>query len=251
MFGARAAPVMRPAAGGGGAYVQALALSFDGSNDYATFGAVAPMAGAPNDASTDRLISLWIKTSASGGTFIGKGTESAGQYQWLLYLSSGAVRGLVGDNFFGSGGSIANGAWHHVAFGVHTVSAVRTAQMWIDGVSGGSTTAGSRTVTSDWLLGGLRNNNNTDVTDNCACRINNLTMWSGAQGVINIANLVASLRATGKPTDPNLDAQAAYLKLWAKTGDGDTYPTLTDSVAGNNGTCTNMAGSGNIVSDVV
>lgn len=249
MFGiSGAASVARPASTP--AYVSAKSVLFDGSNDYVNFGAITPMAGAPNDASTDRLIHLWLKTSAGGGTFIGKGLESAGQYQWLMYISSGGVRCLVGDNFFGSGSGVTNAAWHSVALGVHTVSGTRTAQCWVDGVSIGTTAAGSRVVTNDWLLGGLRDNNNTDVTDNCACRLNNLTMWAGAQGVISIANLVTTLRATGKPTDPNLDAQATYLKFWAKLGDGDTFPTLTDSKGGNNGTCTNMVDAAtNIVTD--
>ena len=129
-----------------------LSTEFDGSNDYVTLGTPAGMAGAPDDASVDKCFSFWFKTtnSAYGRWLISQAEDSTGQYKWGVQNLFGQLRIWCGGGLIDTTGTAyEDGAWHHIAVSVRTVSSVRTVQVWVDGVSEGTNTSTiSRTFTA-------------------------------------------------------------------------------------------------------
>lgn len=239
--GAMGAAVTKPISSAG--YVAAKCIEFAGGNDYVTLGLVPEFEGAPNDG-TARCLSFWVKTTNNNyGLFlIGKGDNLSSTFQWAIQLLFGELAVWVGGGI-SYGATVNDGAWHHIAVSVRSTT---TMQFWIDGVSQGTNTAyGALADERSWLVGAIRDSDDTDYTGNIDAKITNLTMWSG--GSFD-GTKVTELYNSGVPADPNTHSLAANLVGWWKFGDDDTYPTLTDSVNGNNGTMTNM-NSGDIVTD--
>lgn len=230
-----------------------LSTEFDGSNDYVTLGTPAGMAGAPNDSSVDKCFSFWFKTTNStyGRWLISQAEDSTGQYKWGVQNLFGQLRIWCGGGLIDTTGTAyEDGAWHHIAVSVRTVSSVRTVQVWVDGVSEGTNTAyNSASTTADWIVAAVRTTAGGSLQDFLDVKICELTFWSGA---VNSAAMgpteIAELYNGGTTTDPTTHSKAAYLVNYWKGGDGDTHPTWTDSVGSDDGTMVNMS-SADFVAD--
>ena len=57
------------------------------------------------------------------------------------------------------------------------------------------------------------------------------------------ASEVTEIYNAGKPADISKHSASADLISWWRMGDGDTFPTITDQVASNDGTMTNAEAS--------
>jgi hypothetical protein len=230
-----------------------LSTEFDGSNDYVTLGTPAGMAGAPDDAAVDKCFSFWFKTtnSAYGRWLISQAEDSTGQYKWGVQNLFGQLRIWCGGGLIDTTGTAyEDGAWHHIAVSVRTVSSVRTVQVWVDGVSEGTNTAYNfASTTADWIVAAVRTTAGGSLQDFLDVKICELTFWSGA---VNSAAMgpteIAELYNGGTTTDPTTHSKAAYLVNYWKGGDGDTHPTWTDSVGSDDGTMVNMS-SADFVAD--
>lgn len=127
------------------------ALNFDGTNDYVDCGAVAT---SDLDALT---VECWVKTVDLGdGGILGQWHASNGT-AWQLALSGGQFDWQVVDKdnntFRVNSGALLASAWYHVA-GTYS-SETGTIELWVNGASVASDTAGSlvKKTTSDVEMG--------------------------------------------------------------------------------------------------
>jgi prepilin-type N-terminal cleavage/methylation domain-containing protein len=144
--------------GPGGAYP--LALQLDGTNDYISMAHAGALNAYP------LTVTLWVKTGANDAAYRGIVTKyllGSGN-GWSLHYKSGDslnwyFKDLSSHAFGGgdgiSGGSIADGAWHHLAM----VVSPSGLQMYRDATPQGSIawtgTAGATSTTESLMIGNL------------------------------------------------------------------------------------------------
>lgn len=233
------------------ALTNGLSLSFDGSNDIVNLGKPANM---DLTVGTSKFtVSKWFKRGEAGDFerhLGGKARMGPGGQVGVVTgaTAAEAVEALVYGGENTSGGNIAPGGvfgWHCYSMSINGA----TARLYLDGTQVGSTFAvgaGPWETTADWLIGATRYNDNTDTGYPWKGSIDEVTYWS--DDLTTAQHVELCQRA--KPMNPLAHSKVANLIHWYRMGDGDTYPTITDRVGSANGTCQNMAGAGNITSDV-
>lgn len=226
-------------------------LSFDGSNDIVNLGKPANM---DLTVGTSKFsISKWFKRGEAGDfeRHLGGKARMVGGGQVGVVTgvrADEAIEALVygGENTFG--GTIAPGGvfgWHCYSMSINGA----TSRIYLDGTQVGSTFAvgaGPWETTADWLIGANRFADNTDTGYPWKGSIDEVTYWS--DDLTDAQHRELCQRT--KPMNPKAHSKAVNLIHWYRMGDGDTYPTITDRAGSANGTCQNMAGAGNITSDV-
>jgi hypothetical protein len=135
-------------------------------------------------------------------------------------------------------------AWIHVRVEYDSDSDTNDPSIWINNVASTifEVTTPSGTADSDasdsFLIGESSTSGN-----NLHAHVDEVSLWSKT-GVTGLYN-------SGLPTDlSDHDDYDTYCISWYRMGDGDTYPTLTDSKGDNDATMVNMA-SDDIVDDVI
>ena len=112
--------------GGGGSFVNALAGSFDGSDDYLDCGTVSTLSSASTFS-----VSAWYKKASAGGggLIIGSGTiTTPAERFYIEHFSNNTI--YVGyDTTFASFSATADTDWHHVAY----VRSSGTHKLYYDG----------------------------------------------------------------------------------------------------------------------
>lgn len=197
-----------------------------------------------NLATTAFTWAIWFKYAASGRILSCRVSAGA---QFDLSLAADALSCVMGDNFFSGGSGVADGNWHHVVCTARNEGGASCiARMFLDGNTSSiaNTVAGSLTNTTiDWLVGHMRNTNNTDYAFGAASNMNfaHLTAWSvGFTGTES-----AELYNGGVPMNPELHSRAAFLNTYMPLGSspGDQAPILVSEVGTvvgtmvNTGTC--------------
>jgi len=119
-------------------------LEFDGVNDYVAIADAATL----DFGLADFSVSVWIKTSASSGAYLGKRDVTVGVVTgFILYLSSSKpgflVSNAAGNTFVTGTTSVNDDEWHHVV-GVRIGST--THRIYLDGVLEATTSGTARNV---------------------------------------------------------------------------------------------------------
>jgi hypothetical protein len=204
-------------------------VAFDGSNDYVTMGDV--LGFEYTDAFS---ISFWAKTVAAGDWFISKldgslrgygmTVATLGEFRFFLYTTS------VNSVSVKTEKTINDGHWHHLTATYSGSGTAAGVTLYVDGY------AVSTVITDDDLLGG------TIIT---AAEFNISGRTNGAAGILlgNVdetsvynaelsAAEVLAIFNGGNPIDLESLPSASKLVSWWRMGEGDTYPTLIDQIAG-------------------
>lgn len=242
---------------------------FDGVDEYAEV--TSPSFQGDTAASNGRTFSCWFKLNGTATTnqiasFGGPAYGPTYHGFWtLLGRVNGANYNLRVQSRIQNGSSFAPtqltsltttslsaGTWYHL---VYTTTSAQAMAAWINGVSQ-TMTVDSGSAIGHWFgdLGitgtrkfvvGTAYNDGTYSSNYLNGYLDEVTMWNK-----NIsASEVAELYNSGSPVDPTGVSFAANLDSYWRMGDGDTYPTLTDSANGDDLTMVNME-SGDIQTDV-
>ena len=227
-------------------------VSFDGSNEFVEIDAVRTALAT----TTVGTWSCWIKpvdaTPATFATPVSFGdTDSVGVSVLETRIETNGKAGFQGV-FAGSTkwyittdvAAFSDAVWTHIAVVQDGVSPV----IYVNGVAVAQTFVGSADKTwwfnSDANLDngrfGVRNTNSAGNTNFFNGSIGSTTFWNTNLSAAQITTLYNS----GQAILPiaNLPAYANVVSHF-NMGLGDTFPTLTDGVGGNNGTMTNQEAS--------
>lgn len=230
----------------GSSFTNTHSIAFGGTDEYITIGQPTEVAAYDSDLTT-LTISLWFKTSSasSTNTLYSVATTATPSNFRIFTTTSGVIRNIIGGTTIDAGSGYADGAWHHYVISIRDAS---TFEAWVDGSSVATGNPGGSAAPSsiDFIIGGRRGANNTDITQCFVGSMNQLTIWD--TGFVTAD--VTALRTSSKPNDPRNHSKAANLKHWLPLGTGDTFSTCTNRInASYNGTMTNME-SGDITADV-
>ncbi|GAB3586762.1 LamG-like jellyroll fold domain-containing protein [Hymenobacter daeguensis] len=203
------------------------ALAFDGTDDYVTI----PHNNAFN-LTTAISLEAWVRTTSTAEQYITTKTENS----WYLAVNGAGTQAgkasfylngpsSVGGWLYGTT-NIADGHWHHVA-GTYDGT---TLKIFVDGVLQNSRTAAGlvQTGTSPVLIG-ARPASKWNGT------IDEVRIWSTDRS----AQIAADMRAQATVPTTGLVAYYAFDQGTAK-GANTAVTSLTDAVAGRNGTLTNF-----------
>lgn len=230
------------------AFANAYSTSFDGVNDYVTFGNNYTF-----EISQAFSVSFWCKPNNLAATrcLVSKCSNDANVYGWNIQhvITTGAIQLQMRS----SGGTLP----------VHAFTTALTAGVWqhiVVTYAGGSNINGGRcyrnavigdTPASSALTGSFANTANFTLGAR-----NTVFPYSGYMDEVMVWNKalsqaeVTELYNGGSPYDPiDHSAYNNLLSYW-RMGDGDTYPTINDNKDAINGTMTNMVGASNFVLDV-
>lgn len=243
----------RGGAGGGSStpFTNTKSISFDGSDDVVSIGKPSDMNLTPGV--SNFTMSLWFKRGEAGDFerhLGGKATmDSGGQVGVVAGVRADEqIEALAygGENTHGGDiGGFVHG-WHY--YGLSLVGP--SGFLYLDGRQVGPSFvvgSGPWSTTPSWLIGGSRGltDTSTEVWYPFKGNIDEVTFWSTAFTAAEHNELFHA----GDPMSPRSHSKAANLIHWYRMGDGDTYPTILDQVGGATGTCQNMAGAANIVTD--
>jgi len=228
----------------------------DGSNEYVEIGNVAALDFDYLDAFS---VSAWIRLNSNGAYVIASKMAASSTYRgWALETASGPSLQFSMYNDFTGGNRmsvrttsiIPAGAsqsyystWHHVVMTKTSgSSAASSVKLYIDGVE-----ITSKTVNFDTLTATTLNTASAQIgrrSDGSALYFNgNLDDVAVYNKELSAAE-VTTIFNSYDPPDLTVTGPTANLVGYWKLGDGDTYPTATDSSAsGNNGTYTNTESS--------
>ncbi len=227
--------------------VNTKSLSFAGDNDYVTIGQPSDLEWDPD--AKECTIDLWFKpTDNTNQRFlVAKAKMETVSVSYVIAQNNdGTVYAIVGGGN-GNGGSLVAGTWNHILLTVRNVGGIYTAFLFLNGAQVAEILAGPLQNTDvDWMVGAARWNDNVSDSYPFLGLEQNVSWWNGAFTDAQVTERYAG----GKPQDPRRHSRAGVLLHWLPLGQGDTYPTMTDRKGSANGTCTNMAGAGVIVSDV-
>jgi hypothetical protein len=195
----------------------------------------------------DRTYSFWMKTPG-GGQVMGKSDWSGG-HGLKIYTSGGY---LYFELEATSGNEVRVGAtttwisddvWLHCVIVVPAPADATTMKIYINGVdrtlstlSNNLTSGDDTTDPAEPFLFGLITTNGSTPFDG---HMDEIGIYNSALSAGDVADLYNSF----SPPDPTgLSSWSSNIGYW-RMGDGDTYPTLTDSGNGtsNDGTMTNMS----------
>lgn len=242
----------RTSAGAGSTpFTNTKSVSFDGSDDVVSIGKPSDMNLTPGV--SNFTMSLWFKRGEAGDFerhLGGKATMDSGGQVGLVagVRADEQIEALAygGENTHGGDiGGFVHG-WHY--YGVTLIGP--SGFLYEDGRQVGPSFvvgSGPWPTTPSWLIGGSRGltDTSTEVWYPFKGNIDEVTFWSTAFTAADHLELFHA----GDPMSPRTHTKAGNLIHWYRMGDGDTYPAIIDQVGGATGTCQNMAGAGNIVTD--
>jgi len=217
--------------GGGTPYLNTYSLDFDGVDDVLTL--ASPMATS----GTDWSVSMWIKTSQTGGnrtilsvTGGGLGASRYIKVNWnkLNFDSS--------DNTFDITSVLVvnDGAWHNIVFTYNYTSGAW--KLYIDGALDTSKTATTGQDIPNW--------NSFASRQGARFYAGNLDECAYFNTELSLSDIAIT------STSPTVDLTSLNPVGWWRNGDDATYPTIPDvGSGGNSATMVNMV-SGDIVADV-
>ncbi len=219
-------------------FANPLSTQFDGVNEYVTH------AGSLVSASAG-TIDLWVKVLSFGSGAARMIFSDSGGYIQLQQILS-----ATGQYRFGifSGGARYSGTvtlilntWYHL---VCVWSSGVVPKLYVNKtLYAGPVVAGAiGDVTLPFSTGGLA----AIATTHSNIVLNLWNVWNKAFTQAEVDELYDT--NAGKPMNPNLHSAAANLTHYYRSGNGDTYPTITDNKGSSNGTMTNME-AGDFVSD--
>jgi len=214
-------------------------LDFDGVNDYVTMGDVL---NAYMEWNVAFSVSFWMNAdSISSVLSLVSKQDTSDDYRGLnIYTQSSKIRAsLTRENSTGKkivvngGTTLSNSIWYHIAL---TYDGSANASGMLIYVNGAVETM---TIVSDGLDGTTTNSANFEIAARDGSGlpfdgdIDDVALIASELSAANVSTIYNS----GQPNDISGFSPIGYWKM----GDGDTYPTITDSGSGsNNGTMTNM-----------
>ncbi len=233
---------------GASGFSNTLSTRFDGVDDYVTMGDVASLRFDYNDAFS---FSFWLNRTTSSDTtcILARADKDSPFSGYVILIVANKIyfrlRNNSSNNFFITGTvDIPNNTWTHYVVTYDGSNSVSGMKLYKNGASETVTTTSNGTVSSFASL---------SLPFNLATRHNlpNIA-YSGGMDEVSAYNVelsasdVTTIYNSGVPND--LTGTSGLVSWW-RMGDGDTFPTITDNVASNNGTMTNMS-SGNFISNV-
>lgn len=201
-----------------------------------------------------RTISFWAKWTASGTqTLIGKIDEGTTYTGYQIVTNAGKlevwlINDQTGANYLAvqTNSTFNTGAWRHICVTYNGGSAASGVKIYVDGALQATTTlqdtlSASIITTAALYFGGRATSTSHQYYDGS---IDDVVFYDRVFTAAEVFWLYA-----GGPRDLSTWGPTSNLIGRWRMGDGDTYPTLTDSSSGgHNGTMTNMS-AGSIVSD--
>ena len=209
----------------------------DGSNEYIVVGNVAALQFERTNAFS---LSAWVQLTSTGTRMVcAKGSGSSG---YSLYVTNGQVffdlvNAFPANTIEVRTGNVLlpTGAWTHLVATYDGSSTAAGVAIYFNGTSIPLTT------NYDTLSASILNANAFDIG-----RRSDGYYWGGGIDAVAVYNKqlsgaeVTAIHNGYDPPDLTVTGPTANLVGYWKIGDGDTYPTATDSSAsGNNGTYTN------------
>lgn len=209
-------------------------IELAGTNGYARIGAGGSV---PSDMNVNPL-------SDSYSAFITAKVPASLSYQQCLFAraeagssnigmfvavndSDGKPYAIIGGTTL-SATSDVRGGWHQIGVVVGSGGF----GIVVDGVIEATASTGSANSTFDYLIGGSRYNDNVGDSFVWIGQLQNFTWWTAKLNALDCSQLYNS----GTPVDPTTHFRHAALAHWWSLGQGDSIPTLTDSVGAVNAT---------------
>lgn len=226
-------------------------IDFDGTDDYAVSAGNTDSAVLNNRLKT---ISLWFKSSDGSQACLfdlGLNTMIIEINGNNLYFRHGITNATMLVHWSHRSKWLNTGAWVHVVCTISQPGGNGTesiGKVYLDAVEVESDTATKTEsdITADKVSAGCDKNGYKPYENS----IDEISWWDG---VALDADAITAIYNSGVPIDLSVDSgnydNSSALVHWWRMGDGDTYPTLQDSVGSLDLTMTNMA-SDDIVDDV-
>jgi len=213
-------------------------LDFDGIDDYVDCGATVTDLGITNKFT----VSCWIKADTLVGSWegvIGCVSSDAWTDGFAIYMNSSGTIGFWINHYttnlaISATSTISTGTWYHVLACYDGSLGSNNMELFVDGVS----------VATDTLTANVTDNSGTL----CMCDVSSGGFHHGMNGNVDDVAVwntdkradVATIYNSGSPADLSSLSPTSYWKM----GDGDYFPTITDSGSGgNDGTAVNESGS--------
>jgi hypothetical protein len=224
-------------------------LLFDGVDEYVTMGNVTELSFERTDAFS---ISFWFKSTSTVEQYIVGKTAAAPAYTgYLVYLvgSVGTIRvqlvADVGSSNYLQKTTVASyndGAWHHVVIAYNGSSKAVGVSIYVDGVQVSTTDNLDALSSSIATTAAFEVGDASAATSPFVGQVKDVAVYDKELFAVEVVEIHQGGALLSLPTSSGL------LGYW-RLGDGDTFPTATDSsVSGNDGTMTNME-SADIVND--
>jgi hypothetical protein len=210
-------------------------VDFDGVADYVSTSSTIATLGITNKFT----VSCWIKADTLVGSWEGvMGCVSSDSWAdgFSIYMNSAGAIGFWVNHYItnlaiSSVSTISTGTWYHVLACYDGSLGSNNMELFVNGASVATDTLTANVIDNSGTLcmadassGGFHHGMNGNIDD--------FAIWNTDER----AN-VATIYNNGVPNDISALNPISYYKM----GDGDTYPTLTDSGSlGNDGTMTNM-----------
>jgi hypothetical protein len=216
-------------------------VDFDGSNDYATGGAILSY-----EYTNAFSFALWMKVNSFSDYVLTKRGGSSTFRGYSIFVDSSRKLEFCLCNDFGSGAEIrvnslqdiGTVSWRHVVFSYSGNGLASGLLMVIDGVSEAfnvqldALAAGTIITTAQFNLSGRTNGGAAEFNG----RLHQVGAYNKALSLVEAQEIYNG----GVPVDLTTLSTSGNLTNWWKMGDGDTFPTLLDSAGSNNLTMTNM-----------
>lgn len=215
------------------------ATEFDGINEYVDFGNTLD----EFDVGQDWSMSFWINPDNTSAfrCFYSKCTNDVNVYGLNMQVSDQGKlfvqlrNANYGINYFGNINIVAD-QWTHVGVTYNGSGNFNGFKFYINGTQ--DTAAASTSIGSTAYP--------TDPTAILGSR-NGSRYWSGLIDEVSMwdqeltSSEISELYNSGAPANLDNHTQIGSLIHWYRMGDGDTYPTILDSVGTVNGTMINMS----------
>tara|TARA_R100000656_G_scaffold120009_1_gene94100 strand:+ start:1085 stop:1864 length:780 start_codon:yes stop_codon:yes gene_type:complete len=220
-------------------FANTYSVIMDGSNDE-----IVSDSNVDYDAGT---FSLWFKSSTSSSTSL---FQKDGLFRCLLFSTKVQLsHPMYSGSIITWGHNFTDGNWHHIVWTVTGSSGSSyEVLLYKDATQIGSKsgTANSYSVSSDQLSIGYADVWGSHWTEGT---FDDVAVWSNALSAAEVTAIYNSGAPIDLETNSGDYASSSNLVNYWRMGDGDTHPTITDQVGGNDLTMTNM-GAEDIVEDV-
>lgn len=192
---------------------------FGGGGDAVVLGQPSSLDLDPT--SDEFTVSAWFRTSGDGA-IIGKAEDAFGQRQVYLFVAGGQVHANVGgEQHAGSGGSFADGQWHHVALVNDISSGSPRFALYVDGTLRGEFASGSATNNADWMIGARRQSGNVGTAFALQGEVDEVAVLGRVLDAVDVASLygqgdgrsLSAYPATGPSIVKTLGDGASFLRL--------------------------------------
>ncbi len=141
------------------------------TTDYITLGMPANLDFTPN--AQEFTIDAWVKFPVNAsGTFFSKGSNTAANIQYEMYIGTNRLYSRVGGVARDSTKIIGDGEWHHIVLRNYNSSGLKIFQ-YVDGLQGGTPIAsGAGVITDrDVIIGGRRSSTNANITSSLSAGV--------------------------------------------------------------------------------